>query len=499
MYEGMNATSVLNDRAPSWGIPLRACDGPFFREISHQRVTANNGHGELATKTRMQNDEKGQTATHLSSPLGRPTPAAAVKSSSASCCRRRFLSRFGLIAATLAAAPAQAAKAPIPHCEKGAAQVMALGDYEKTLNALPREADCPSLKRLHECFCGRPIVKRMVPAARAGHTVNIAVFRTGNTAADRVVVFVHGALSDHETWQYIGGELGDDCELWLLDLPGCGESDGHPAHLEPDAFTPSGMAERVGIVLMQCLAERAALGRPAPRLTLAGHSLGGMYVLRLLSSPELRERFAEVRRHLNALVLFAPCDVAVNHLPPSFMPLLSLTPVKVGVGSVVGVMDDKVKAQTRKNFFLPECATRERAELLRRALTVPLHLRSAQAMVRGAVPWKIKENRPDWPAIAALEADYANVDVPCLIAWGEWDETISETMGHKIRDHVPGARLVEISGSGHSVVSEQPLACAEIIRTGQTAVTDQRFADLPPVCRYGRYPFDQVKLLARNQ
>jgi len=114
------------------------------------------------------------------------------------------------------------------------------------------------------------------------------------------------------------------------------------------------------------------------------------------------------------------------------------------------------------------------------------------------VPWKTKENRPDWPAITLLEADYGNVDVPCLIAWGEWDETLTETMGHKIRDHVPGARLVEIIGSGHSVISEQPLACARIIRTGQAAVADGRFAALPPVCHYGGSPFDGAETLARN-
>ena len=371
---------------------------------------------------------------------------------------------------------------------------MALGEYEKELNALPSEADCPMLKDLHHRYSKRPIQKKLVPAARAGHTVNMAVFQTGNVGADRVAVLIHGCLADHETWRYVAGELGDDHELWILDLPGCGESDGHPDHLEPDAFTPAALAERVGIVLeqclKQCLADRAALGRPAPRLTLVGHSLGGTISLRLLSAPELRSRFAGVRQHLDALVVFAPCDVAVNCLPPSFLPLLSLTPVKVGVGRALGVVDDKVKALTRKSYFLPECATREQAERFMGALAEPAHLRSTQAMVRGAVPWKMKENRPDWPAIVQLETDYTNVKVPCLIAWGEWDETLTETMGHKIRDHVPGARLVEITSSGHSVISEQPLACAHIIRTGQAAVTGGYFAALAPVCSYGTKPFD---------
>lgn len=377
--------------------------------------------------------------------------------------------------------------------------MLALAEYEKALNALPNEADCSVLRELHARYSSRAIRKKVFPATRGGRTANVVVFQTGKAGADRVVVFVHGILSDHETWSYIGGALGDDHELWLLDLPGCGDSDGHPARLETDAYSPAALAERVGIVLEQCLADRAALGRPAPRLTLVGHSLGGAYSLRLLSSPQLRYRFAELRRNLDTLVLFAPCDVAVNCLPPSFVPLLNLTPVTIGVGHALGVVDEKVKVITRKSFFLPECATREQAEHFAHALTVPIHLRGAQAMLRGAVPWKPRENRPNWPAITDLEADYANVDVPCLIAWGEWDETLSETMGHKIRDHVPGARLVEIAGTGHSVISERPLACAHIIRTAQNAVTDGRFAELPPVCQYGSPPFDEVQILARQE
>ena len=423
----------------------------------------------------------------------RPSAKARVSPLATSFSRRRLLAGLASFAATLTAAPVFAAKPPLPHCAKGAEQLIALREYEKALNALPSEADNPILKRLHEHYLSRPMRKKMVSATRAGRTVNLAVFQTGQIGADRVAVFVHGVLADHETWSYVAGALGHDHELWILDLPGCGDSDGHPADLERDAFTPGALAERVGIVLEQCLADRAARGLPAPRLTLVAHSLGGMVALRLLSSPELRDRFAGIRRHLDAMVLFAPCDIAVNALPTSFLPLLNLTPVLVGVGRALGVVDDKVKAMIRNRFFLPECATREQAERFGRVVATPAHLRSSQAMLRHAVPWRVKENRPDWPAIAPLEAEYANVDVPCLIAWGEWDETLSETMGHKIRDHVPGARLVEITGSGHSVLMERPLACAHIIRSGQAAVAEGRFAALPPVSCYGTSPFDGVQ------
>jgi pimeloyl-ACP methyl ester carboxylesterase len=412
--------------------------------------------------------------------------------------RRRLLAQLGAFTAALAAVPALAAKPPLPQCEKGAQQSMALAEYEKALDTLPSEADCPKLKELHDLYNSRPRHTSLVPATRKGQTVNMAVVRTGKLGAGRVTVLVHGVLADHRTWWYVAGALGGDQELWILELPGCGQSTGHPADLEPDAFTPTAMAERIGLVLEQCLADRAALGEPVQHLTLAGHSLGGACVLRLLSSGGLRDRFPEMRRRLDALVLFAPCDVAVNCLPPHFQPLLKLTPAKVAIGDVLGVVGDKLKAQTRKSFFLPECATREQAERLSGGLTVAAHLRSAQAMVRGAVPWKVKENRPDWPAITALENDYAKVNVPCLIAWGEWDETLSETMGHKIRDHVPLGRLVEITGAGHSVISEQPRACVQILRTAQAEVEAGSFAALPLVCRYGKRPFDGDQMLARQ-
>ena len=424
------------------------------------------------------------------SPLATADPASTSVPATTTFSRRRLLARLGLFTAAVTASPALAALPTRPRCEKGGQQLMALTEYERALDALPREADCPVLKDLHARYSSRPIHKETIPATRKGQTVNLAVFQTGKLGADRVAVLIHGCLAAHETWWYVAGALGDDHELWILDLPGCGESEAPSTKLEPDAFTPTAMAERVGIVLERCLAARTYRGLPAPRLTLVGHSLGGACSLRLVGSPMLRERFACVRQQLDALVLFAPCDVAINSLPSSFLPLMTLTPVMVGVGRALGVVDEKVRAITRKSYFLPECATREQAERFMESLAVPTHLRSAQAMVRGAVPWKLEENRPDWPAITPLEAEYANVDVPCLIAWGEWDETLPETMGHKIRDRVPGARLVEITGAGHSVISEQPLACVHIIRTGQAAVEGKRFPALPLVCSYGTKPFD---------
>ncbi len=214
-----------------------------------------------------------------------PAPQPQIRLSVTSFNRRRLLGGLGFCAAALAAAPALATQLPLPRCGKGAEQLLALGEYEKAFNALPSEADCPELRDLRDRFLSRPIQKKLVPAARAGHTVDVAVFQAGKVGAHRVVLFVHGVLAEHGTWSYVGGAFGDDHELWLVDPPGCGESDGHPAHLESDAFTPTALAEGVGLVLERCLVERAAAGQPAPRFTLVGHSLGGILAAALQAMP----------------------------------------------------------------------------------------------------------------------------------------------------------------------------------------------------------------------
>ncbi len=85
-------------------------------------------------------------------------------------------------------------------------------------------------------------------------------------------------------------------------------------------------------------------------------------------------------------------------------------------------------------------------------------------MLRQAVPWREKEHRPDWAAIRRLEADYRNIDVRCLIVWGQCDETLPVSMGYKLRDQIVGARLIVISDCMHSIQTECPHDCARLIR-----------------------------------
>lgn len=373
--------------------------------------------------------------------------------------------------------------------------MMEMLEHDRLAKALPHESDSPLLLRLRHQYDKLPHTLEMVRTSRDGNAVDLAVEKRGAPDSDRVVVMIHGLLADRETWLYVAGALGDDHQLWLIDLPGCGSSESpNPSRLEQDAFSPAGMADRVLQVIAHCLHQLEIKGRRPSHLVIVGHSLGGTVCLRMAGDHKLRARHATTLRQVTAMVLFAPADVAIHTEITSFMTVLSLTGVKIRLGQVLGVVNDKVREITRDAYHVRPCATQEQAERFTHALTNMGHLRAAQAMIRNAVPWRVEEHRPDWPGIKQVEAGYANVDVPCVITWGEWDETLTECMGHKIRDKLPTARLVEIEGAGHCLPSEVPSRCAQIIQTTEALLEQQTFEAIPPVVQYGQAPFQEAPL-----
>jgi pimeloyl-ACP methyl ester carboxylesterase len=62
-------------------------------------------------------------------------------------------------------------------------------------------------------------------------------------------------------------------------------------------------------------------------------------------------------------------------------------------------------------------------------------------------------------------SDYANVDVPTLIVWGENDETLSVAHGYALSRRLPDARLCVLRDAKHSIPVEHPRAAANLVRT----------------------------------
>jgi pimeloyl-ACP methyl ester carboxylesterase len=367
-----------------------------------------------------------------------------------------------------AATPAAPRRQADPFERRGATRLMDRTPPER----LPSATNSPMLAPLVERWNLLTIKSLRYQTLRGNRTVNLAVHRIRTSPGRPVLVLIHGLLSDHLTWQYVAAALAADYELWLVDLPGCGESDApKPSALEPDGYSPTAMGERVWQALGQCLAAEA--GAPPRRLTLVGHSLGGTVVIRMLSAHDLRARYATAMQHIDRAVLLAPCDLAVNAMPPSFLPLLGLKGWMVTVGDGLGVIDGKMRDLTKASYHLTECATLERQQSSAHVLEDAHHRQAAQAMLRQFVRFDPRTLRPVWPSIDPLVAEYKNIRVPVLIVYGNWDETLSSAMGHQLKDEIPGAVLVKLPGHSHSLPTEAPAVCASLIRRfqqGQTPV-----------------------------
>jgi len=320
---------------------------------------------------------------------------------------------------------------------------------------LPSEMDIPLLAELKITYDRLPWHVTMVPTDRDGRVLRVAVYETAETNSDSLVILVHGVMASHLTWRYVAANLARDHQVWMVDLPGCGASEKpSPSCLPSDGYGPTALADR----LLQAIAARLAIREPDHRprsVVLVGHSLGGTVALRGFDEPGLRARHAETLKQINELVLLAPSDVAIHAEIPTFRSIVDLKGWKVEIGGLLGLVGRATRAATRDGYHVSDRATKEAALELQRILTCAETRHAAQAMLAGAVPWSAKEHRPDWPCIRQLVDLYDNVDVPCLILW---DETLPASMGHKLKDEIPGASLVELPGCGHALAPEKRVA-----------------------------------------
>jgi pimeloyl-ACP methyl ester carboxylesterase len=324
--------------------------------------------------------------------------------------------------------------------------------------------DIPLLAGLKTTYDRLPWRVTMVPTERDGKVVRVAIFRTGEDNPGSLIILVHGVMASRATWRYVAADLARDHEVWLVDLPGCGSSDKpSPSSLPADGYSPTALADRVLQAIAACLTAHATTN-DFRNVLLVGHSLGGTIVLRAFDEPQLRARHAQTLKQISSLALLAPSDVAINAEIPVFRSIVELKGWQVAIGGPLGLVGHATRQATRSGYHVPERATREAALELKLILTQADTRHAAQAMLSEAVPWRRAEHRPDWQGIQPLVGLYDNIDAPCLIVWGEWDETLPDAMGHKLKDEIPGAQLVELAGCGHALPTERPLEIAGLLR-----------------------------------
>jgi pimeloyl-ACP methyl ester carboxylesterase len=339
--------------------------------------------------------------------------------------------------------------------------VFALVGCRGAYRSLPSERQIPALAARLDAAAALPSRRVMVTVASAsGEPVRMAVTEVGSGTRSRVVVLVHGVLSDSATWRFMTADLAKDADVLLLDLPGCGESDKpEPVAFGPGSYGPTALARYVRIAV----ADRIASHPSWAHVTIVGHSLGSAVLLRLLGAPELASVAPRALERVDAAVLLSALDFAIGKQDATFEKIVHLSPLETRLGYATGVLQSKSSESVLACGYGAGAAPREEADRTVCVLANPATLRAGQAMIRDAVPF-CADDCPDWPAVEALVADYARVTVPCLLIHGERDSTLPAALAYKLRDQLPRAWLRLLPGATHSLTSERPGECAELIR-----------------------------------
>jgi pimeloyl-ACP methyl ester carboxylesterase len=312
--------------------------------------------------------------------------------------------------------------------------------------------------------------------------LEIAFHEYGAEGQDRVVVAIHGVMSDHHTWRYLVGGLGGEPEVWAVDLPGCGISDSpDPSDVSDEAYSPTWLARHV----LSALQTRLKRCDEQVRLTLLGHSLGGGVVLRMLGDLEIRRDYPDVLDRIDGAVLLAPLDFGLGITDATFIQLAKIPDLKVAAGMAGGVVRRATAEAIYGSGTDPDRIPLESFERAYAVIGDPVRRHAMQCMLRRAIPRRADDSI-DWPVASRLMDDYRNVTVPCLIIWGERDETLPSMSGYRLEAEIECAWLRVFRDCMHSVQLEEPRLTVELIQSFLAGNTDAwageaKLERLPPV------------------
>jgi pimeloyl-ACP methyl ester carboxylesterase len=326
-----------------------------------------------------------------------------------------------------------------------------------TRGKLPPLEEVDDLWQLSRAAAALPNATGFVEVGKVdGQPIKLYFRHTRAKESQGTVVLLHGLLSDSRAWDLVLGDLGRDHDVLLIDLMGCGKSDKpDPDDIGEQGYSPTALARQVLEVTRERTKDR--------RVTVVGHSLGGMVILRMLGAPALRREYKDVVRRIEHAVLVSTPSFAVERVHPTFEEIAGLSDIAVALADVFEVLGERVARSVYYGAGDPSRMPRGEADRAEGALRRRATRRAAQAMIRQAVPFT-KQRRPDWDKIDRLVADYRNVDVPCLILWGARDETFSVAVGHMLRDQLPQAELRILPRRMHQLPVEAPRDCASYIR-----------------------------------
>lgn len=313
----------------------------------------------------------------------------------------------------------------------------------------------------------RKVVTRVPVTLPSGHRTTVEVEERGTGTAERLVVLVHGVMSDRRTWRYVAADLTSTpgIDVLLVDLPGCGGSDApDPMEVGLADYAPPALSSAV---IEAVDARLAARGGVRPQVTLAGHSLGAALLLRCLCEPSPSRKRPDAtsatEERTDSLVLFSPIDVAYERPDPAFREMAELKAYEVDAARTLGVLAKKTTEAVISSAREGSSPPREEADRLFEILASPSKRRAGQAILAQACPY-LPDGRPDWKRCEEDGRALAAVKKPVLLVVGERDETVPSAYGFRLAARLSNSWLRTVPGGTHPLPTEDAAVCAQAIR-----------------------------------
>jgi pimeloyl-ACP methyl ester carboxylesterase len=243
--------------------------------------------------------------------------------------------------------------------------------------------------------------------------INIAFTRRGNGAP---LILIHGYPLDRTIWNPVAEMLEDEFDMIVPDLRGFGSSDV----MEADGSIIGYATDLAG--LMERLKLRKA--------HVAGHSMGGYVALAFA-----REFAAKT----SGLALIASQVAADTAERKAARQATARQIVDQGVSEVASSMAPKLSPDAGVQAFVQQLILQQK----------PLGLAVALDAMAG---------RPDSTDVLR------SFQLPTVIVHGDADELIPVERGREMHGLRPGAHYLELPGTGHMPMMENPAAVAQALR-----------------------------------
>jgi pimeloyl-ACP methyl ester carboxylesterase len=242
------------------------------------------------------------------------------------------------------------------------------------------------------------------------------------------LILLHGIGSSRRAWEPVVAALNGHFDVIAIDLPGFGESEPLPAHLEP---RPAALAAAVSRLLDE-------LGISTPHV--AGNSLGGWVALELAGI-----------RPVASLALLSPAGLWHGTTP--LYCRASLRTARWLTRHAAGLLDRLTNYRLGRAFVLgqthgrPMRMTPGNARLaIRTMATCP----GFDATLKATLPRRFLATAP--------------IEAPVTVAFGSRDLLLLPHQSRHRDQLPPGTRVEALPACGHLPMADNPTAVAALIR-----------------------------------